>query len=121
MKRVRTGWSDLGGLIKVCLMATFIVAFAGVSSLCRAEGPATASSAVIADCEAVDLDDRSPDDHPADNTDACLHGHCHDGPAVAMAAAAFGTPSAAAQRHFAMPDSAPNSRDPSGLERPPRA
>lgn len=121
MKLVRTVWRDLGGLLVVCLLATLVIALGGASSISKNETAAVASSSAIADCDAVDVDNGCPDDHPADSTNAGLDRECHDGPAMTRVAEAIATPSITAQRHVGALVLASNSHSPGGLERPPRA
>jgi hypothetical protein len=120
MTQVRTWWRKLGGLMVVCLLAALVVGPALDSIICN--GETDVAMATLGDDPAVasHTQDHSAPTHGSDG--ACVHGHCHHGLTVALAIAdATTAPTTATQAHCLASASVLGSRNPSGLERPPRA
>jgi hypothetical protein len=121
MTQLRTWWRKLGGPMIACLLAALIAGPVLDAVVCKGEFGAAPVSAVFSDGQ---TDASAPHDQtePGHGADACVHGHCHHGLTLALAAAeAMAAPAALSQLHAMAVGSPPASLNPSGLERPPRA
>jgi hypothetical protein len=121
MAQLRTWWRKLGGPVIACLLAALVASPALDAFVCKGELDTAAVSTVFSDgqTDASALHDQTAPGHDAD---ACVHGHCHHGLTLALAAAeAMAAPAALSPLHSMAVGSAPTSLNPSGLERPPRA
>jgi hypothetical protein len=109
-------------MVVVALLIPTLDAFRCVDDVAQA-APATATYMAGKIALATDVSDATPDvDQDGDGNGLCLHGHCHYPPGMTRAVEAPGTPFAVAYfEPFRGTDTAPPSRPPLGLLRPPRA
>lgn len=119
MKRLRTWWRGVGGLVLPCLLALMVLSPAIDAMVCF--GDTSAAAAPVADAAPTAKPDQKPADH-RDAGDVCPHGHCHHSGPMLIAqlddqpVRALGQP-----RHPALSARATPSLAPAGPERPPRA
>lgn len=74
MKRLRTWWRGVGGLLLPCLLALMVLSPAIDAMVCF--GDASAASAPVAEVASTAKSDQKSADH-RDAGDVCPHGHCH--------------------------------------------
>lgn len=119
MKRLRTWWRGVGGLVLPCLLALMVLSPSIDAAVCF--GDTSAVSAPAAEGASVAKPDHKPADRQ-DGGDVCPHGHCHHS-APMLIAQLDGEPARALHQipHPTLDVSAAPSLAPAGPERPPRA
>lgn len=74
MRRAKTSWRDLGGLLVACVLALLVIAPTANASGCLCVGSVAASEVSALTVQGDTHGDKSPCDAAC-----CLSGHCHQG------------------------------------------
>lgn len=118
MKRLRTWWRGVGGLLLPCLLALMVLSPAVDAVVCF--GDNSAVSAQSAEVAATARQDHRPAEH-RDAGDVCPHGHCHHSAPMLIVQLEDQPARLLVQPlHPALGASAAPSLAPAGPDRPPR-
>jgi hypothetical protein len=115
MRKMKTWWRDLGGLLAACVLTLLVVAPTMNACLCANSAPA--SGAAVEAVQSQDHRDSAPCDAAC-----CLNGHCHHGGSMLNPfVTAIPRPALIEAEHASAAVRALASLSPSGPDRPPRA
>ena len=121
MRRTKTWWRNLGGLVAACVLALLFVApMVSIACVCDDNARIVGVETSVVGAQAAQSD-HSDHEAPCDAV-CCVSGHCHHGGALLdTAIATVPTPAPVDSEHAMVSAHMLASRTISGPDRPPRA